>query len=98
MSLPTIALTMGDAAGVGPEIIVKALARADVARRSHVVVIGDARRLELAARICKLPISVRRVDERAFNLTAHAPPPQTSIDCMDLGLIPDDLPFGRLSG
>ena len=97
MSLPTIALTMGDAAGVGPEIIVKALARADVARRSHVVVIGDAQRLELAARVCKLPMSVRRIDHRALNLTVHAPPHQASIDCIDLGLIPDDLPFGHLS-
>ncbi len=33
MSLPIIAITMGDAAGVGPEIIVKALADASASTR-----------------------------------------------------------------
>jgi len=108
MPLPIIALTMGDAAGVGPEIIVKALARADVAERSQVVVIGDARRLERAAAICRVPITVRRVDG-ALRTAPHdprdpklaklsAPGPQASLDCLDLALIPDDLPFGQLSG
>ena len=40
--LPTIALTMGDPAGVGPEIVVKALADAGLAPMANWVVVGDA--------------------------------------------------------
>lgn len=48
---PTIGITMGDAAGVGPEIIVKSLQNASVYEACHPIVIGDANRLEDAARI-----------------------------------------------
>ena len=47
-SLPTIALTMGDPAGIGPEIVLKALADPAIARLAHWVVVGDARVLALA--------------------------------------------------
>ena len=40
--LPTIALTMGDPAGVGPEIVVKALADEALAPMANWVVVGDA--------------------------------------------------------
>jgi len=93
MSLPIIAVTMGDAAGVGPEIIVKALARDEVAARCHAVVIGDARRLEQAATICGLAVTIRRVAG-----PSGVAPPSGIIDCVDVGLIPPDLPFGQLSG
>jgi len=39
---PLLAVTMGDAAGIGPEIIVKALARLDVLAACRPLVIGDA--------------------------------------------------------
>jgi 4-phospho-D-threonate 3-dehydrogenase / 4-phospho-D-erythronate 3-dehydrogenase len=48
---PTLAITMGDPAGIGPEIIVKALADPEVARLAHWIVVGDARILEMAARL-----------------------------------------------
>lgn len=38
---PLLAITMGDAAGIGPEIIVKALARPDVLAMCRPLVIGD---------------------------------------------------------
>ena len=46
--LPTIVLTMGDPAGVGPEILLKALADPQVAPLARWVVAGDARILERA--------------------------------------------------
>jgi 4-phospho-D-threonate 3-dehydrogenase / 4-phospho-D-erythronate 3-dehydrogenase len=52
MTVPTIAITMGDPAGVGPEVIVKALARAEVTAMCRPVIIGDTGRLRLAAEIC----------------------------------------------
>jgi 4-hydroxythreonine-4-phosphate dehydrogenase len=47
-TLPTIVLTMGDPAGVGAEVIVKALADPAVAPLANWIVCGDARVLALA--------------------------------------------------
>jgi 4-phospho-D-threonate 3-dehydrogenase / 4-phospho-D-erythronate 3-dehydrogenase len=45
--LPVIALTMGDPAGVGPEVLLKALADPDVAALADWVVVGDRRILQM---------------------------------------------------
>jgi 4-hydroxythreonine-4-phosphate dehydrogenase len=92
MPRPIIVITMGDAAGVGPEIIVKALARPDAYALSRPCVIGDAIRLRRAAAIARVTMAVRTIDD----ISDAAFDPGT-IDCIDLGLIPDDLPFGELS-
>ena len=46
---PLLAITMGDPAGIGPEIVLKAFACADVFERCRPLVIGDRRILERAA-------------------------------------------------
>lgn len=89
---PVIAITMGDAAGVGPEIIAKALADPDVFGWCRPVVIGDAGRLRRAVELTDTALDVRVVDG-----PAEAEYATGTIDCVDLGLIPDDLPFGELS-
>jgi len=48
---PRIAITMGDPAGVGPEVILGALAREDVRDAATSVVLGDRRAMERAARV-----------------------------------------------
>ncbi|MEQ7124695.1 4-hydroxythreonine-4-phosphate dehydrogenase PdxA [Actinopolymorpha sp. B11F2] len=92
MNRPVIAITMGDAAGVGPEVIVKALTRADVHDLLRPLVIGDVARLTRAADICRLDVAVRPVTQPSD--AAYTP---GTIDCIDLALIPADLPFGELS-
>jgi len=47
-----LVVTMGDPAGVGPEVTVKALARAEVRALGEIVVLGDRATLERAARVC----------------------------------------------
>ncbi len=89
---PIIAITMGDAAGVGPEVIVKALAHADVYARCRPLVIGDAGRLEEAIALCALALRVASVLRPASGAYAGG-----VIDCLDLGLIPKGLAFGELS-
>jgi 4-hydroxythreonine-4-phosphate dehydrogenase len=92
MGRPIIGITMGDAAGVGPEIIVKALASPAVHETSRPLVIGDAARLRKAAAIIGADLEVRNVsgpEEATFTPGV--------IDCVDLHCIPDDLPFGELS-
>jgi 4-hydroxythreonine-4-phosphate dehydrogenase len=46
---PLLAITLGDPAGIGPEVVLKALAHADVYRRCRPLVIGDRRILTRAA-------------------------------------------------
>ncbi len=39
--LPVVALTLGDPAGIGPELIAKLMARADLMSQANVVLVGD---------------------------------------------------------
>ena len=55
--LPTIVLTMGDPAGVGPEIVLRALADPEIAPLAHWMVAGDGRILEIAGRLTGLPLA-----------------------------------------
>ena len=61
MSQPTIAITMGDPAGIGPEIVVRALAEGEVRAACRPVVVGDPRILARAADLVKSPLRVRQV-------------------------------------
>jgi 4-hydroxythreonine-4-phosphate dehydrogenase len=53
-SLPRIAVTMGDPAGIGPEVVLKAVAEEDIRRACHPVIIGDAQLLAHTARTLDL--------------------------------------------
>ena len=53
-----IAITMGDPAGIGSEIIVKALSHIEIYKECIPVVIGDRVALEDAIRFCNLPIEL----------------------------------------
>ena len=62
--LPAIALTMGDPAGIGPEVVVKAIADSQLAPLARWIVVGDARVLERAAQGIGLalpPVEIRDV-------------------------------------
>ena len=52
---PRIAVTMGDPAGVGPEICLRLLTDKSVSNFCHPIVFGDAKVLEAAAKKCGLP-------------------------------------------
>ncbi len=60
---PIIGISMGDPAGIGPEIAVKALARKEVYEVCNPIVVGDSSTIEAAVRIGKLNLSVRPVTE-----------------------------------
>lgn len=61
MSLPTIAITMGDPAGIGPEIVARALGEAEIRAACQPVVVGDPRILGRALELVKSPLRVRTV-------------------------------------
>src|SRR5688572_4502268 len=83
---------MGDAAGIGPEIIMKALGHAAVTALCRPLVIGDAARLKPAGSLVKSPL---RVEARREPGEANYQP--GTVECIDLANIPDDLPFGETS-
>lgn len=91
---PVIGITMGDPAGIGPEITVKALRRESVYQSCRPLVIGDCAVLEEAGRAVGaeglLLHPVRRASEGAFC-------PGT-VDVLDMGLAaPGDYPVGEVS-
>lgn len=89
---PVIGITMGDAAGIGPEIIVKALAHPSVYEICKPVVIGDGQILERAIALTKANVTlnkIEKINEGAFSYGV--------IDCIDLRLLPDDLAYGQIS-
>jgi 4-hydroxythreonine-4-phosphate dehydrogenase len=65
MSLPVVAVTMGDAAGIGPEIVVKALAHEELWTRSRPLLVGDLDVFARAAEVVSLPLAFRRVTSAA---------------------------------
>jgi 4-hydroxythreonine-4-phosphate dehydrogenase len=92
MTRPTIAISMGDPAGIGPEVIMKALANPETRAICNALVIGDANRLRNAGKIVggRLEIvALREADDADFD--------SGSVQCVDLNLVPDDLPFGKMS-
>jgi len=92
MTRPTIAITMGDPAGIGPEVIMKALAQEATRAICNPLVIGDANRLRKAGRLVGAPVVVDALgDARQADFSG------TAVQCLDLKLVPDDLPFGQVS-
>ena len=53
---PTIAISMGDPAGIGPEVIVKALADASLRHRARYVIYGMNELLHYAADLAELDV------------------------------------------
>ena len=91
---PVIGITMGDPAGVGPEITVKALGQKQLYTRCRPLVVGDADVLALAQRVTgqeALKINrIRSVPEAKFE---HG-----VIDILDMEMIrADQLEIGKVS-
>ena len=83
--LPIVAITMGDPAGNGPEITVKALSDAGLYERCRPIVVGDAKMIEQAKGFVGMPgiqvNPVRAVPEARFEAG--------TIDVYQLDLIED---------
>ncbi|MBU0501963.1 MAG: hypothetical protein KJ811_01795, partial [Candidatus Margulisbacteria bacterium] len=54
MRKPTIGITMGDPAGVGPEICVKALTTPEIQMIANCIIIGDRKAIRTALKISKI--------------------------------------------
>ncbi len=84
-----IAITMGDPAGIGPEITLKTVAGLD---GSPPVVIGDAGVLRRTCECLEVAIDVRTIE----NIAAHAPE-AGRLDILEVGPPLDTPPVGEVS-
>ena len=95
MNKPIVGITMGDPAGNGPEITVKALAHSDLYDRCRPLVVGDAKILEQAAGfVGRTDICIHRCEQVSDALFVPG-----TIDVLHLELIPDvaAFPIGQVS-
>ena len=90
---PIIAITIGDPAGVGPEVVAAALANGGMAQVSRPLVIGDRTVLERAARTMGVALNLR-----AVNQPGEASFADDGVDLIDLGNVPADLQVGQVQG
>ena len=61
MTRPTVAVTMGDPAGIGPEIVARALAQPEVREACNPVVLGDPRLMFRAMELVGVGLTIRTV-------------------------------------
>ncbi len=90
---PFLGITMGDASGSGPEIIVKTLEERRFYDQARLIVIGDAKIMKRAAGIVKGNKAVRPV--RSPEEGGNDP---EVIDVLDFDNLPADLPFAVVDG
>ena len=90
---PILAITMGDPAGIGPEIVLKALQDPDIYERCRPVVIGDRRILERACAWMETHLKFEVVTDPADG--NYDPGVLTLIDLQNAR--PEDCPVGEVS-
>lgn len=91
---PIVGITMGDAAGVGPEIILKSLAKEEMYEISRPLVIGDSKILERAKSFVNSELKVESVNAENLENLAYE---YGTVYCLDLNLLSEELPVGQVS-
>jgi 4-hydroxythreonine-4-phosphate dehydrogenase len=92
MDAPLIAVTMGDPAGIGPEIVAKTFADPGFREESRAIVVGDPAILKRAIRLLELSLLVNAISE-----PEEAALEPDAVDVIAVGEVPEDLPFGELA-
>jgi 4-hydroxythreonine-4-phosphate dehydrogenase len=90
--LPYVAVTMGDGAGIGPEVIVPAVLDAGILAECRPVVVGDALRLRQAAETLGVEVDIQAVEDVEDAVFTPG-----RVNVIDLNLLPEDLAWGQLS-
>lgn len=90
---PTLGITIGDAAGVGPEITMMSLGDQDIYNISRPVVIGDLKIMQRAARIVNNGLTCRAVTDLSTAGETFG-----VVDVLDMDNLPEDLPFATVDG
>ena len=90
---PAIAITMGDACGIGPEVVIKALADPQVYASCRPVVVGNTFAMQQAVKLTGLPLTINETDDP----TSAGENPSV-VDVVDIkNLNPEDITVGQIS-
>lgn len=93
MTLPLLALTLGDPAGIGPEIVVRSMADAGVRKAGRCLAVGDPSVVARAVQVCGVDWSVHPVTDPTDARFAEG-----VVDVLDTGSLGDALPdYGQVS-
>ena len=93
MEKPVLAITMGDPAGIGPEVTVKALQYRDLWDKCIPIVVGDAYVLEDALRFSGFNRTIRSIGKPEEAIGEPG-----TIECIDLhALAPEKYQYGQVS-
>lgn len=88
---PVLGITMGDAAGIGAEIIVKSLSDKHLYEIAQPIVIGDKKMMQRALDLLQSPLKINVV-ENLDNLNTK----YGTIDLIDLDNVPADLIYSQV--
>ena len=90
---PSIAITMGDPCGIGPEVVVKALADHWVYASCRPVVVGNTYAMERAVELTGSTLRINTVED-----PANSGRDSGKIDVVDIGnLNPEDITVGKIN-
>ena len=90
---PAIAITMGDPCGIGPEVVVKALADPRVYVSCRPLVVGNTYAMQEAVRLTGLPLKIHEADDPSV-----AGQDPNVVDVVDIhNLNPEDITVGQIS-
>lgn len=84
-NIPLLGITMGDPAGIGPEVCAKALDVPQMYSLCRPLVIGDAKVMQNAVSFSGLPLTVNTVKKPSDGLFGHG-----TIDVLDLDNLPSE--------
>jgi 4-phospho-D-threonate 3-dehydrogenase / 4-phospho-D-erythronate 3-dehydrogenase len=88
---PTIAITLGDPAGIGPEIVAKTLADPEIYRICNPVVVGDKDAVQMGIDVAKVDLKINVINEPSQANYKHG-----AIDLIDLKNIdPTKIQMGK---
>ena len=91
MEKSTIAITLGDPAGIGPEIVAKTFNVKELYDMANLVLVGDKFVLEKALEVTNLDLKINVIEDVAEGKYEFG-----TIDLIDLGLITEDYEFGKV--
>ena len=93
MTVPVLALTVGDPAGIGPEIVVRSIADDEVRAAGRCLAVGDVGAIGRALEVCGLDWSARAVSDPQEARFADG-----VIDVLDTAVLDGTLPeYGRVA-
>lgn len=91
--LPIVALTIGDPAGVGPEVVAGAVVAGGLGEYCRPLIIGDRRTVERAAAALGVSLPLRTIAAPSEARFAEG-----EIDLIDCANVPADLVIGQVQG